>query len=88
MSVGDACQAAESGFVRTAAAKEAVTKETVICPRCGSDRSRRVERKKFLEKNIYPIFGYFPWRCGRCRAKFFLKKRKRNRDPKSQDYVS
>ena len=71
MSVGNTYQAAESGFVGTAAAKEAVTKEAVICPRCGSDRSRRVGREKFLEKNIYPFFGYFPWRCGRCRASSF-----------------
>lgn len=83
VSVGDGSQAAESGFVKTA-----VTKQTVICPRCGSDRPRRAERKKFFERHVYPFFGYFPWRCGHCKAKFLLRRRRRSPSSNRQDYVS
>ncbi len=51
----------------------------LTCPKCGSGHLHRVERKGFLEKRIYSFFGYYPWRCHRCRQKFYLKKRRLRR---------
>jgi transposase-like protein len=56
----------------------------VLCPKCGSDRPRRVERKGFFEKRIYPLFGYYPWRCPSCRAAFYLRKRYRRKSKKKE----
>ena len=52
-------------------------KERVHCRRCGSDRVYRVEREGFMEEKIYPLFGYYPWRCKICRDHVMLRKRKR-----------
>jgi predicted RNA-binding Zn-ribbon protein involved in translation (DUF1610 family) len=59
-------------------------KVRVYCEKCGSDKVRRVYRKGFLQETIYPIFGYYPWKCMRCGEKVFLRKRNRLR---SKDYV-
>jgi DNA-directed RNA polymerase subunit RPC12/RpoP len=48
------------------------------CPKCGSERVRRIERKGILERRLFKFFGYFPWRCATCRDKFFLKRRSRD----------
>jgi uncharacterized C2H2 Zn-finger protein len=45
------------------------------CPQCGLENPHRMERRGFLEKRIYSIFGYFPWRCSRCESRFYLRKR-------------
>jgi competence CoiA-like predicted nuclease len=55
------------------------------CKKCGSDL-RRLARKGFLQKEIYPRFGYYPWECPVCRGTLMLKKqyqRKKHRVPKS-----
>jgi DNA-directed RNA polymerase subunit RPC12/RpoP len=36
---------------------------------------RRLERKGFLQKRIYHLFGYYPWECPKCRGVVLLKKR-------------
>ena len=52
-------------------------KERVYCRTCGSDRMHRKERKGILQLWIYPLFGYYPWRCNRCGAAPMLRKRRR-----------
>ena len=47
----------------------------VLCLRCGSDRIRRIARAGLLHQYIFPMFGKYPWRCGRCGALSMLKKR-------------
>ncbi|MGA7341790.1 MAG: hypothetical protein WBE72_00935 [Terracidiphilus sp.] len=58
----------------------------VQCPSCGSDHPRRMERKGFLQTKIYPLFGYYPWVCGACRATFLKRKRYR-RKSKQREYA-
>ena len=31
----------------------------------------------FMQEKIYPLFGYYPWRCKICRVHVMLRKRKR-----------
>ncbi len=35
----------------------------------------RSERRSLMERVIYPLFGMFPWRCGRCRNRVMLQDR-------------
>jgi len=53
------------------------TKERVHCRWCGDDKVIRVHRKGFLQEKIYPIFGYYPWRCMHCGVQVMLRKRRR-----------
>lgn len=39
----------------------------VTCPKCGELRGSRIKRRGFVQKQIMPFFGYFPWQCGSCR---------------------
>lgn len=45
------------------------------CPRCGSDCLKRMPREGFLQNRVYPIFGYYPWKCTKCLGKFVLRRR-------------
>ena len=51
----------------------------IHCQKCGGVSVTRVYRKGFLQERIYPIFGYYPWRCMRCGAHVMLRKRYRAR---------
>jgi hypothetical protein len=48
------------------------------CPKCRSLTMRRIKRSGFLQKNIFPLLGYYPWECASCR----LEKLFHNRGPK------
>ena len=48
----------------------------MFCPACGYNPIRRVARVGFLQKNVYPLFGYFPWICSACKKTFILHKRR------------
>jgi len=61
-------------------------RDRVYCQKCGSDRVYRVERERFIQKWIYPQFGYYPWRCTICRNHMMLRKRNRART-KGKEYV-
>jgi ssDNA-binding Zn-finger/Zn-ribbon topoisomerase 1 len=54
-------------------------KERVHCEECGSDKVLRVSRQGFLRAKIYPMFGYYPWRCSRCGRDVLLRKRRRSK---------
>ena len=51
------------------------------CPKCARGEFRRTARKGFLEKHIYPRFGYFPWKCPVCKYRTLHK----NRGQRSSD---
>ena len=36
---------------------------------------RRVARQGFLQRQIYSLFGYYPWECGACKKVILLRKR-------------
>ncbi len=63
--------------VREDFAQKGTARAKVICRFCGSDRVYRLFREGFLQKGIYPIFGFYPWRCKNCTAHMMLRKRKR-----------
>jgi len=64
-------------------------KDKVYCWKCGSDRVYRVERKGFMQEMIYPLFGFYPWRCKSCHRHAMLRKRKwaRKHDKESVESV-
>jgi hypothetical protein len=67
---------ADSQLVVETVAEEKVEKNhRAVCPRCGIDYLRRMSRSGFLQRVIYPIFGYYPWRCRVCRGSYMIKKR-------------
>jgi ssDNA-binding Zn-finger/Zn-ribbon topoisomerase 1 len=49
--------------------------ERMHCDECGSDEVYRIFRKGFFQQRIYPIFGFFPWRCKKCGLRLMLRKR-------------
>ncbi len=51
----------------------------VICRFCGSDRVFRLYREGFLQRHVYSLFGFYPWRCKTCAARMILHKRKKER---------
>lgn len=82
MSDGSRGEAAK-GFVE----KVAVSPK-ILCPECGGDRPRRLERKGFLQTQIYALFGYFPWLCTDCKKTFMTRKRYRRKSKSKEEYVA
>ena len=80
MTIGSDSDAA-SGYVG-----QAGTPAKVLCPHCGDNHPRRLERKGFLQQKVYPLFGYYPWVCGACKSTFLVRKRYR-RKSKKDEYV-
>ncbi len=78
-----------AGMARGAMAGDIVemssAKEPVHCQKCGSDKVYRVSREGYLQTKIYPLFGYYPWRCIRCGVHVVLRKRKRAKKPDSME---
>ncbi len=80
VTIGSGSDAA-SGYVGQAGATAKIR-----CPSCGDGHPRRLERKGFLEKRVYPLFGYFPWFCASCKSTFLMRKRYR-RKAKMKEYA-
>ncbi|MBZ5643161.1 MAG: hypothetical protein LAO19_10405 [Acidobacteriia bacterium] len=51
------------------------------CPLCGSDHVHRTKRGRMLEFWVLLIFPYRPYRCGKCRQRFYGPKHM----PKKED---
>jgi DNA-directed RNA polymerase subunit RPC12/RpoP len=49
--------------------------ERVHCDECGSDEVCRIFRKGLFQEKIYPLFGFYPWRCKGCGLRLMLRKR-------------
>jgi hypothetical protein len=47
----------------------------VMCRFCRSGRVYRIYREGFLQRRIYPLFGFYPWRCRTCKTSVMLHKR-------------
>lgn len=45
------------------------------CPACEGRTLRRLARVGIFERRVFSAFGYYPWKCSRCGARFLLKKR-------------
>ncbi len=54
-------------------------RDVVYCPNCGGDRMYRVDRRGLLRRNVFPIFGFYPWVCKGCGHDALLRKRNRRR---------
>jgi DNA-directed RNA polymerase subunit RPC12/RpoP len=48
-------------------------KTEMRCAKCGHGL-KRLPRIGFLQKKVYPRFGYYPWECPFCRDQVMLKK--------------
>jgi DNA-directed RNA polymerase subunit RPC12/RpoP len=46
----------------------------MFCIRCGTEM-RRLVRESFLQRKVYPLFGYYPWECPLCREPVLFKQR-------------
>jgi len=44
------------------------------CVTCGCEM-RRLMRESFLQRRVYPHFGYYPWECPLCRELTLYKVR-------------
>lgn len=45
------------------------------CPKCHCRDVYRMQRVGILQIVLYPLLGYFPWECCRCRKTYLLKGR-------------
>lgn len=45
------------------------------CDDCGGDEVYRIFRKGFFQQKIYPLLGFYPWRCKKCGLRLMLRKR-------------
>jgi len=61
-------------FINTSALKG-----HLFCKCCGSQRVFRVFREGFLKERVYPMFGFYPWKCRVCGACIILHKRERSK---------
>jgi hypothetical protein len=43
------------------------------CQRCEEAQLRRVNRKGFFERVVFPAAGFYPWECVICRRKTFVR---------------
>jgi hypothetical protein len=50
------------------------------CPLCGSDHVHRTRRGRLLEFWVLLFLPYRPYRCGKCRQRFYGPKRMPKRD--------
>lgn len=52
------------------------SKDRVHCRYCGSDKVFRLYREGFLQERVFPLLGFYPWRCKICSANMLLHKRR------------
>ena len=59
----------------------------MYCVTCGCEM-RRLMRESFMQRKVYPFFGYYPWECPLCRELVMFKvrhlRKKRSKSPASQ----
>jgi transposase-like protein len=47
----------------------------IVCPICQSKSALRINRNGFLQRRVFWMFGYYPWKCGTCGSTFLYRKR-------------
>lgn len=45
------------------------------CTLCACKDMLRLRRTGFLETKLFPVFGFYPWKCPQCKAKQLLRSR-------------
>jgi len=71
-------QEATHGALAAEPVKAAGTADRIHCTYCRSQRVFRVYRQGFFQEKIYPMFGFYPWKCKACSAYMLLHRRKRS----------
>jgi hypothetical protein len=62
----------------------------MYCVTCGCEM-RRLTRESFMQREIYPLFGYYPWECPLCRelimykVRSVRKRKSKSSEPRSSD---
>jgi hypothetical protein len=79
-------QGTVDAVLTTKLVERARVEERLSCKHCGSGRVFRVFRLGYLQEKIYPLFGFYPWKCRSCKGYSMLHKRKRSRS-KQKEYV-
>ena len=52
------------------------SRDRVHCRYCGSEKVYRLYREGFWQERVFPIFGFYPWKCKICSANMLLHKRR------------
>jgi hypothetical protein len=50
-------------------------KTKLMCPDCHQEELERIARRGFLRKHVYPILGYYPWKCAICGRDYAIRER-------------
>ncbi len=45
------------------------------CDECSSDEVYRIFRRGYFQEKIYPLLGFYPWRCKRCGLRLMMRER-------------
>jgi DNA-directed RNA polymerase subunit RPC12/RpoP len=45
------------------------------CDECSSDEVHRIFRRGYFQEKIYPLLGFYPWRCKRCGLRLMMRER-------------
>jgi hypothetical protein len=45
------------------------------CRYCPCNKIQRMRREGFLQNKVYPLFGFYPWRCPECKTRYLLRSR-------------
>lgn len=64
----DTEQLSSSARLLTASSSQAPTH---ICPTCGGAELRRSHRRGVIERYVLGLFGFRPFRCEGCHARFY-----------------
>jgi len=57
----------------------------VHCRYCGSRKVYRLYREGFWQERIFPLLGFYPWKCKICSANMLLHKRTRSKPAEHAD---
>jgi len=49
------------------------------CSKCKAGGMYRIRREGFLHRRVYPLFGYYPWKCRKCET-IGMKRHRRERE--------
>jgi hypothetical protein len=45
------------------------------CDECNSDEVHRIFRRGYFQEKIYPLLGFYPWRCKGCGLRLMMHER-------------
>lgn len=59
--------------------------ETLNCKYCGSSYVSRIFREGLLQERVYPLFGFYPWKCKTCLETQMFRRRDKSASKKLAD---